>query len=189
MKPNRSWIFFVVLIITLALDLWVKAWARGAMPEGGSLHGLPWPGIFEFKLTFNEGVAFGMMQGSGRFLTPIAILIAGGAAWYALKHPREGAISQTAMGLLASGALGNLYDRVARGRVTDMFWARIIDFPVFNVADACITVATCLLILIWWREAMKAKAVPDAAAVPSAELVDSTPVPDQARIEEEAPRT
>ena len=61
------------------------------------------------------------------------------------------------MGLLASGALGNLYDRVVNGRVTDMFYARIIDFPVFNVADSCITVATVLLILIWWKESAKQK--------------------------------
>ena len=48
-----------------------------------------------------------------------------------------------AMGLLASGALGNLYDRLFDRRgVTDMFWFRAINFPVFNVADACITVAT-----------------------------------------------
>jgi signal peptidase II len=156
-RPNRSWVFFVVLISTLVIDQLVKGWARGAMREGGSVHGLPWPGVFEFKLTYNEGVAFGFFQGAGRLLAPIAIAIAIGAAWYSLKHRKEGVWSHIAMGLLASGALGNLYDRIFNGRVTDMFYARIIDFPVFNVADACITVATCLLILIWWREAVKPK--------------------------------
>ncbi|MEZ0324402.1 MAG: signal peptidase II [Fimbriimonas sp.] len=156
---NRSWIFFAVLFGTYALDMLVKAWARGAMPEGGSLHGLPWPGIFEFKLTYNEGVAFGLFQGSGRFLAPVAIAIAIGAGWYAVKHPKEGTITQVAMGLLASGALGNLYDRMFLGRVTDMFWIRLIDFPVFNIADTCITFATILLIVIWWRDAMRPKPV------------------------------
>ncbi len=154
---NRSWIFFAILITTLALDLFVKAWARGAMPEGGSLNGLPWPGVFEFKLIYNEGVAFGLLQGAGSFLAPVAVAIALGAGWYAVKHPQEGTMTQLAMGLLASGALGNLYDRVVLGRVTDMFWIRIIDFPVFNIADTCITFATILLILIWWRDAMKPK--------------------------------
>jgi signal peptidase II len=132
------------------------------MPESGSLHGLPWPGIFEFKLTFNEGVAFGLFQGAGKFLAPVAIAIALGAGWYAVKHPQESVMSQVAMGLLASGALGNLYDRMFLGRVTDMFWIRIIDFPVFNIADACITFATILLILIWWQDAMHSKS-PSAA--------------------------
>jgi lipoprotein signal peptidase len=41
--------------------------------------------------------------------------------------------------------------------VTDMFWFALINFPVFNVADSCITVATGLLILGWWSEAARQK--------------------------------
>jgi len=152
----------------------VKGWARGAMSEGGSI-ALPWPGVFELKLTYNEGVAFGFLKGLGVFLSPIAIAISLGACWYSLKHPKEGAASHIAMGLLASGALGNLIDRLFRGRVTDMFYARIIDFPVFNVADSCITVATVLLILIWWREALAVKEVKPVVGEPA---VDETiPLP------------
>jgi signal peptidase II len=58
------------------------------------------------------------------------------------------------MGLLAAGALGNLFDRVAFGKVTDMFYFRAINFPVFNVADACITIAAGLLIYLWTVEAL-----------------------------------
>lgn len=163
MKKHPVWVFFVVLIATLILDQLVKGWARNAMPEGGSFHGLPWPGVFEFKLTYNQGVAFGFLQGFGKLLTPIAVIIAAGAGWYAWKHPEEGLLTQFAMGLLASGALGNLYDRLFHDRVTDMFYARFIDFPVFNVADSCITVATVLLIIIWWKEALKPKPSVDSS--------------------------
>jgi signal peptidase II len=156
-RRSNIWIFALILVVTLVVDQLVKGWARDAMSIGGSYHGLPWPGVFEFKLTFNEGVAFGFLQGAGRLLAPIAIVIALGSSWYAIRHPDEGAWTHVAMGLLASGALGNLIDRVFRGQVTDMFYARIIDFPVFNVADACITVATAILMIIWWREAAKPK--------------------------------
>jgi signal peptidase II len=152
-RRSNTWLFFAILVVTLILDQVVKAWARGAMPEGGSLAGLPWPGVFEFKLVYNEGVAFGLFSGAGRYLSPIAVAIAAGAAWYSLKHPSDSKWSHLAMGLLASGAIGNLYDRLFLGRVTDMFWFRLIDFPVFNIADACITVATAILIVTWWREA------------------------------------
>jgi signal peptidase II len=162
LKRNHVWIFFTVLTATLALDQVVKAWARGAMNEGGSLRGLPWPGVFEFKLTYNEGVAFGFFQGAGRLLSPVAIAIAVGAAWYSMKHSKEGALTHIAMALLASGALGNLYDRLVFHKVTDMFYARFIDFPVFNIADSCITVATVMLIGIWWREAVKPKPATEA---------------------------
>jgi signal peptidase II len=164
LRRSRSWIFFIVLILMLVVDQLVKSWARHSMVEAGSI-ALPWPGVFELKLTYNEGVAFGFLQGAGRMLAPIAVAIAVGAGWYSIRHPKDSASSHIAMGLLAAGALGNLYDRLFNGRVTDMFYARIIDFPVFNVADACITVATCLLMIIWWREATKPK---ETVATPSA---------------------
>lgn len=148
----------MILVTTLALDQAVKAWVRGAIPPRGSLQGMPIPNVFEITLTYNQGIAFGLFQGAAIFMTPVAIAIAAGATWYSLKHPEEGVLSHVAMALLASGALGNLYDRVAFGKVTDMFWFRLIDFPVFNVADACITIATILLVITWWREAAKESA-------------------------------
>ena len=160
---KRSILFWIVLLVMLAVDQAVKIWVRGAIPPHGSLHGLPFPGIFEITLQYNEGVAFGLLQGMGRFLAPIAIAIACGSAWYSIRHPKDPLVTHFAMGLLASGALGNLYDRLFNGRVTDMFWFKAIQFPVFNVADSCITVATIMLVLIWFTEAAK-KETPAPAA-------------------------
>lgn len=153
---KRFAIFLAVLVSTLALDQYVKAWVRDGIPMHGSLSGKPWPGVFELTLTYNSGIAFGLFQGKATLMTPIAILIAGGAAWYSYKHQTERVMSHIAMGLLASGALGNLYDRLFDPHgVTDMFWFRAINFPVFNVADSCITVATILLIITWGIEASR----------------------------------
>lgn len=157
------------MVAMLALDQAVKAWVRGAIPQRGSIGGLPIPGFFELTLTYNEGIAFGLFQGAAVFMTPIAIAIAFGAAWYSYRHPKEPAITHVAMGLLASGALGNLYDRLVYRKVTDMFWFRAINFPVFNVADAAICIATGLLILTWWREAARQEAEKKAESLPTAE--------------------
>ena len=144
--------------MTVVLDQAVKAWVRGAIPEHGSIAGRPWPGIFELTLTYNKGIAFGMMTGLGRFLSPIALVIGGSAVYYSFKHPEESWPSHVCMGLIASGALGNLIDRIWHGQVTDMFWFRLINFPVFNVADSCITVAVVMLMVIWIRESMRERA-------------------------------
>lgn len=149
----------------LVVDQAVKAWVRGAIPQHGSIRGLPFPGIFEITLQYNEGIAFGFLDGKGLFLSPVAIAIACGAGWYSFKHPNDSILSHLSMGLLASGALGNLYDRVVNGRVTDMFYFRAIRFPVFNVADSCITVATILLIATWFGETAK-QGKPQAAIAP-----------------------
>jgi len=153
--------FRLVLILvfsTLVLDQIVKFWARAAASgvEGRSILAL-WPGVFELKLVFNEGVAFGMGQGFGVYLTPIAFLIAAGGLWYSWKHPSEPVSVHVTAGLLASGALGNLYDRLVLGHVTDMFWIRIINFPVFNVADMCITFAGVMLVLAALGEMLHGK--------------------------------
>ena len=139
-------LFFTVALAALFLDQATKIWARLAADgaEGRSLFEL-WPGVFELKLVYNEGIAFGMFQGAGVFLTPIAAIIVAGAAWYSLRHKEEHWTTHVTMALLSAGALGNLIDRLFFGRVTDMMWVRFVDFPVFNVADACITVAGLML--------------------------------------------
>ena len=154
---------FVGFII---LDQLVKWWARGAaqMIEGRTINAL-WPGVFELKLVFNEGIAFGMAQGAGMWLTPIAALMAVGAAWYVYKNKEEGDLTPITMGLLASGAIGNLIDRLWMGKVTDMFWIRLIDFPVFNIADVCITAAGACLVWTGIKDAISKKPEKEEAPV------------------------
>jgi signal peptidase II len=155
----RFWrIYLPLSALLLALDQAVKEWARVAADgvEGRSIHAL-WPGVFELKLVYNHGVAFGMFQGWGVLFAPAAVVIAAGAAWYSFKRPLEPAVHHVVAALLTAGSVGNLTDRLAMGKVTDMFWLRLIDFPVFNVADVCITLAGALLVLGAVRDAVLAK--------------------------------
>lgn len=140
----------------LVVDQVVKAMARAAANDGNwwtntqvvkSLSPLPWPGVFELKLIYNQGVAFGMLQGYGVLMAPIAVAITLFAWFYSAKHRHDPRLAHIGLGLVASGAIGNLIDRLWMGKVTDMFWFRAIDFPVFNVADAAISVGVALLFL------------------------------------------
>lgn len=143
-------LFIGLSLALIGLDQLVKFWVRVAA-HGIENHTIssPWPNVFEIKLVYNGGIAFGMFQGSGILLWPIAIGIALAATFYSVRHPGDKPIIHIAMALLAAGSIGNLVDRVAAGRVTDMFFIRAINFPVFNVADACITVAAILLGYFW----------------------------------------
>ena len=138
----------------IVIDQLVKLWARNSFAERQSSE-FPWPGVFEFTLTYNKGIAFGMLQGFGIYLAPIAIAIAGGAFWYVTRHKHESVWMHVSLGLIASGAVGNLIDRIWLGKVTDMFSFRLINFPVFNVADSCITVGAILLVLIGLLESFR----------------------------------
>ena len=57
--------------------------------------------------------------------------------------------------LIAGGAIGNSIDRMRLGYVIDFFYFKLIDFPVFNVADIFVTVSVVLLIffiLFFYKE-------------------------------------
>ncbi len=147
------WAFWATCILTLIADQVSKAWVRAAFHEGQTMP-YPWPGVFEFTLTYNRGVAFGMFQGMGVLTAPIAIAICIGAVLYSRRATHEPPYVHAALGLLTSGAFGNLIDRVWLGKVTDMLWFRLINFPVFNIADSCITVAAISLVIRWGFEAI-----------------------------------
>jgi signal peptidase II len=55
-------------------------------------------------------------------------------------------LSRIIVGLLIGGSIGNLFDRIAFGYVRDMIYAKFIDFPIFNIADAAICIAIALLV-------------------------------------------
>lgn len=173
---SRKVLFWGLLVGGLVIDQLVKAWTRGAVNPHGGFNGLPWPGVFEITYTTNKGIAFGLFQGYGVLLAPIAVAIVVLAAIYSNRNPQESKWVHAAMALLASGALGNLYDRVAHGEVTDMFWFRAINFPVFNVADMCITFAAVILILKWGWEVVPHAAAPGPET--HAEPQSETPEPE-----------
>jgi signal peptidase II len=175
-KSQRLTIFWIVMLATIAFDQWIKAWVRGHLNQGQSWSGGPWHGVFEITLTYNKGIAFGMLQGGGLIMTPIAIIIAGFAIRAIYKNANESTWGTIALGLLASGALGNLIDRLFNSKmgVTDMFLLRLgnithgrmSDFPVFNVADSCISVAMVMLLIAWSKQSADEKESPGLVQEP-----------------------
>ena len=111
-----------------------------------------------FNLTHirNEGVAFGMANGSPWAnvvfgLISFTALIVIGVLWYRKAFP--GALAQTAAALLLAGILGNLTDRLTRGAVIDFLdfhWGEK-HFANFNIADSCICIAAGLIFVSAFR--------------------------------------
>lgn len=160
----KSFALFLSSAVALtALDQISKYWIRGNLAIGQSMNA-PWPGIFEITHTENHGIAFGMFQGGGVFFAPLAIVMAVVLTIWSYRKPSEPWYHHVALGLLASGAIGNMYDRLRYGKVTDMLWFRAIDFPVFNLADSWITIGAGLLILASILESRRTSADQPAAA-------------------------
>lgn len=116
-----------------------------------------WDGVFELHYLENRGAAFGMLQGQQWFFLVIGIVVFL-AALYAFRYmsedPRFMPLRLIGAGILA-GALGNMIDRLRLGYVVDFFYFKLIDFPIFNVADIYVSVGTAVLavlILFYYKD-------------------------------------
>lgn len=107
-----------------------------------------WPGVFHLTYTENRGAAFGMLQNARWFFIITTIIACGAILWFLLKERgKVHLLMRITLALILGGALGNLIDRVLLGYVRDMFYAVIINFAIFNVADSAVSVG-CVLLFI-----------------------------------------
>ena len=107
--------------------------------------------VLELQYLENRGAAFGMLQNQKIFFIFIALLILVVITWVLLKTPdrRKYRSLHFLLVLIASGAVGNMIDRLRFDYVVDFIYFVLINFPIFNVADIYVTVATaCLVILL-----------------------------------------
>lgn len=137
-----------VAIILIALDQATKMIALSYLSFAQPVTVIP--GLFNFTLVYNTGSAFSAFADweSARWILIVVSLVAVGLAlWLAGGRVGRGKAAQVALGLITGGAVGNLIDRVRLGKVVDFVDWHIGDlhWPVFNIADAGITVGAAYL--------------------------------------------
>ena len=105
-------------------------------------------GVFELHYLENRGAAFGMLQGQKFFFIFIAAVILCTIVYVLWKAPYQKMYIKLHITLvfIASGAVGNLIDRVRYDYVVDFLYFSLINFPVFNVADCFVCIAAVLLL-------------------------------------------
>jgi len=136
---GRLWHPSAVLSLFL-LDRITKYWAIHWLQPRGEIPLLPF-----LSLTYveNTGVAFGILRGRNEVLTVLSAFLIAGLLFWRRRLSAQAPVAHWAVLLVISGAMGNLYDRIAYGYVVDFLDFKI--WPVFNVADSCITIGACLL--------------------------------------------
>lgn len=99
--------------------------------------------VLSLHYHLNPGVAFGILLPQSVEL-PLILLALGLLIWVAhtSAHTR---MSQVGFGLILGGGLANIVDRLIDGHVTD--YVSVLEFPVFNAADSCITFGVVVLLL------------------------------------------
>ena len=106
-------------------------------------------GILELNYLENRGAAFGLLQNQKNFFVLVAIVFLVVIFYVLVKAPKEKKYDKLNLLLMiiASGAVGNLIDRLRADYVVDFIYIVLIDFPIFNVADMYVTFSAALLVI------------------------------------------
>ncbi len=139
----------ILLILLIALDQGTKLLAVRHLKDKPAISLIG--GVLELYYLENTGAAFGMLKNQKIFFILIAIVIIAIIAYVLFLAPddrRYNAI-HILLVLIAGGAAGNMIDRFRKEYVVDFIYFVIINFPVFNVADIYVTVATGVLVILF----------------------------------------
>ncbi len=110
------------------------------------VHTIPlWKHVFHLTYLENRGAAFGILQNKFIFFYIITILVLLAILVYIIKKRPQNRCLNISLMLLSGGALGNFVDRLFRGYVVDFLDFRLINFPVFNLADCFVVCGAFLL--------------------------------------------
>ena len=142
----KNYVMAVILVIVAVLiDQYTKYLAVTHLKDGPAFVLID--NVFDLNYLENRGAAFGLLQNRQIFFVCVAILIFAFILYCYVRIPKTGRYLPLRLcGIfIVAGAAGNLIDRIRLGYVVDFFYFRLIDFPVFNVADIYV------LILIFFR--------------------------------------
>ncbi|KRK49338.1 lipoprotein signal peptidase [Secundilactobacillus kimchicus JCM 15530] len=141
--------FLALAVILVGLDQWVKAWIASHVLYGTTQVVLP--GILSLTHIHNDGAAWSMLAGQQWLFTVVSVIALAVLIWFFFKTRCQWAYS-LGLTLMIAGTLGNFIDRLHQGFVVDMFQLDFINFPIFNVADMCLTVGVIWLLIVIFRD-------------------------------------
>ena len=139
---------FIIAALVLILDQVSKILCANLLPALPNASLPLWNGVFNLTYVENRGAAFGMLSGVPWLLhTVTAVLVLAIIFILAARYKAMPRLMRYSICLILAGALGNVIDRIFLGYVRDMLDFCLINFYIFNVADAAITVGGVLLAL------------------------------------------
>ncbi len=105
------------------------------------------PHLIQFEYVENEGAAFGLFADQRWiFMTTTTIFLLAAIVFFIRSKTRSKMVIYALM-LIVSGGIGNMIDRVCRGYVIDFIDFVFMQFYTFNIADCCVVIGCCLLVL------------------------------------------
>ena len=138
-------LYAILAVLLVVIDQAVKFAVRANIELGRSVPFIPC--IMDLAYVQNTGAAFSILRQHTWLLTLTSAVVVLVMCYLVVKGFFKNALGRWSAALVLAGGMGNLIDRAVFGFVTDMFQTTFMDFPIFNVADCCITVGVPLLFL------------------------------------------
>jgi signal peptidase II len=149
-------LFFLIAVVAALFDRGTKLLAIHYLRDGGQTIVIAHDWL---KLTYAEnlGIAFSVKVLPPAGLLLLTLAISAGVVWYVWRSGNRTPLFITAFALILGGGVGNLLDRVMLGHVVDFIYFDLYHgaylglqldlWPVFNIADSCITIGALMLVL------------------------------------------
>jgi signal peptidase II len=151
-KNSARALYLLIALVVVLLDRWSKHLVAQRIRLYAHVQVIP--GFFRLTHTENTGAAFSLFADSPApwktalliAFSVIALIVVSTLLW---KNHHAHIVTGVALSLIMGGAVGNLWDRLARGRVIDflLVYVKQYQWPVFNLADSAIVIGAGLLIL------------------------------------------
>ena len=156
-SKDRRGLVLAISAFVVILDRITKHIVAQQLPNGQTYTVIP--GVFRISDVHNTGAAFSMFAENASPVTVrniliafsvVAVIVLFGMLWRIGRHLT---VTSVALALILGGAFGNLYDRVRYHYVIDFLEVHILHYhwPDFNVADSCICIGACLLLIEIFR--------------------------------------
>ncbi len=161
MKKYR--IFILTVSVSLLLDQWSKIYIDNHFELSQSKRVIT--NFFHLTYVRNPGAAFGILADNAirlPFFIAVSCAATLGILWYVRRISRGKHWQFFSLGLILSGALGNLIDRIRFGEVIDFLDVHWYNYhwPAFNVADSAICVGVTIMLICSWHEERQKKRQP-----------------------------
>ena len=132
----------------ILLDRVTKTWAVNTLKGQPDIVLIP--GVLVLRYLENTGMAFGLLKNQQILFYIMTFLVLIPVLFILIRFPLEKRTFPMflALCLLTGGAIGNLIDRLAEQYVVDFIYFSLINFPIFNVADICVTISCILLFIL-----------------------------------------
>lgn len=142
-------LYLGIVLLIVFLTRVIAYWGVGFL-KGDAITLIPnW---LYFTYVENTGAAFGIFRDAKWLLIALAVALFVGITYYVASQRHSIKKSMILpLSMIAGGGISNVADRMQFGFVVDYIDFRIIDYPVFNLADICVVLGVCWLFLMIWK--------------------------------------